>query len=322
MPPRTRKFLLLVIAGAALFYVAFSFWSNLPALRDALSQADWRLIPLVFALSLLGYALRFANWQFYLSQIGFTKVPRGESALIYVSGFSMSISPGKVGELVRQYLLQERFGIPMARTGSLLVVDRLTDLVALVLIIAVGALRYRYGGGILAVVGVLVIGSLLVLASRPLVVRVIAGLALLKPLAGRMEVIRSLYESCAILLGTWRVFPILLLSLAAWSCEALGFWVVLHALHVTQASIFTACFAYAFSTLMGALTFLPGGIGLTEGSMTGLLVLVGIAKAPAAAATLLIRVATLWFGVILGIGCLTLVERLLKIHPDKLVIPA
>jgi uncharacterized protein (TIRG00374 family) len=71
-------------------------------------------------------------------------------------------------------------------------------------------------------------------------------------------------------------------------------------------SLSSATFIYAFSTIFGALTLLPGGIGTTEGSMTGLLTLQGIPIVDAAAATFVIRVCTLWFAV--AVGALVLVR--------------
>ena len=64
----------------------------------------------------------------------------------------------------------------------------------------------------------------------------------------------------------------------------------------------SADMAPQIATIFGAVTMLPGGLGVTEGSMTGLLVLLGkMQKAPAFAATMLVRVCTLWFGVTIGV---------------------
>jgi len=68
---------------------------------------------------------------------------------------------------------------------------------------------------------------------------------------------------------------------------------------------------YAGTTIAGALSFLPGGLGVTEGAMT-LALVSGAAhfdRASAVAATLLTRLATLWFAVALGIAFLALARR-------------
>ena len=69
-------------------------------------------------------------------------------------------------------------------------------------------------------------------------------------------------------------------------------------------------FIYATSTLAGALIPVPGGLGITEGSLKEQLVVIGKVNAAAAsAATILVRFATLWFAVLVGFVALTLLKR-------------
>ena len=66
-------------------------------------------------------------------------------------------------------------------------------------------------------------------------------------------------------------------------------------------------------SLAGALSFLPGGLGVAETSMTGLIRVLGdVPKAAAAAATVLIRLSTLWFAVAIGLVGLAVEERLAR----------
>jgi uncharacterized protein (TIRG00374 family) len=74
-------------------------------------------------------------------------------------------------------------------------------------------------------------------------------------------------------------------------------------------SLQVALFIYAFSMLVGALSFLPGGLGGTEATMVALLMLNNVAQPQAVAATVLIRLVTLWFAVALGVIALSIAER-------------
>ena len=98
------------------------------------------------------------------------------------------------------------------------------------------------------------------------------------------------------------------LGLIAWGAEGIAFFYIMHVLG-SDISLQTALFIYSFSMLVGALSFLPGGLGGTEASMVALLMLNGIGQPEAVAATVLIRLATLWFAVALGIVALSLPER-------------
>jgi uncharacterized protein (TIRG00374 family) len=95
------------------------------------------------------------------------------------------------------------------------------------------------------------------------------------------------------------------LGTAAWFGEGAAFYLVLTGLGVPGGSetLSLAVFILAFSTVIGAVSALPGGLGAAEASIAGMLaILLGLASDTAAAATLLIRFATLWFGVGLGLA--------------------
>ena len=120
---------------------------------------------------------------------------------------------------------------------------------------------------------------------------------------------KLLVRLCEIVLHFRRCFSLpamsmgLVIGLLAWFAEGFGFWWLLaeigHPLPLT-----TAVFIYAFAMLVGALSFLPGGLGSSEAVMFGLLVLNGVPEVTAVTATLICRLATLWFAVALGAACL------------------
>jgi uncharacterized protein (TIRG00374 family) len=89
------------------------------------------------------------------------------------------------------------------------------------------------------------------------------------------------------------------LSVVAWSAEALAFDWILKWMGADIPLTF-AVFVYALAMLAGAVSFMPGGLGGAEAVMVGLLVWKGMNSADAVAATVLIRLATLWFAVAIG----------------------
>jgi glycosyltransferase 2 family protein len=90
--------------------------------------------------------------------------------------------------------------------------------------------------------------------------------------------------------------------------EGVAFYYIMHILG-RDLSLPTALFIYAFSMLVGALSFLPGGLGGTEATMVALLILNHVAQPQAVAATVLIRLATLWSAVALGVIAPSMSER-------------
>jgi len=70
---------------------------------------------------------------------------------------------------------------------------------------------------------------------------------------------------------------------------------------------------FVISSLIGAISMLPGGLGITEGGMIGLLLFQGIDYTEAFSVVLLVRIATLWYSIMLGLlGMRTLTASVYK----------
>jgi len=93
-------------------------------------------------------------------------------------------------------------------------------------------------------------------------------------------------------------------------------------LAVPGLSTLGAVFAHSFSTVVGAVSTLPGGLLAVEASLAGMLTLLLALPAPvAASATLQIRFGTLWFGVTLGLLVWAFSPGLITLDTDANGIP-
>jgi uncharacterized membrane protein YbhN (UPF0104 family) len=140
--------------------------------------------------------------------------------------------------------------------------------------------------------------------TRRPVLAALTALPFLRSRAGRIE---ELLDGHARLLVPRSLAPNLGLSILAWWAECTGLWLICRGLG-SAPSIGDATWIYSASTLLGNLTFLPGGLGGTEFALKSLLEGVGVADQVALPATLLVRAATLWFAVLLGLT-VTLIGR-------------
>jgi uncharacterized protein (TIRG00374 family) len=103
-----------------------------------------------------------------------------------------------------------------------------------------------------------------------------------------------------------------LLSAVSWFFESLAAYVCVRGLDL-DLSLGDTIVVFSLGSLAGAASFLPGGLGVADASMTALIRVLGdVPKAAAAAATVLIRLATLWYGVALGLVGLAVEERLYR----------
>ncbi len=298
-----RQKVILSLAFAALVYLGLTLYADAPKLAEALLGWDWRWLPLVLIAVLANYLLRFLRWHYYLSVIGVKGIPVLHSLLIFLSGFSLAMVPGKLGDLLKSVLIKSRYGTPISYSAPIVAAERLTDTLGMVLLAAAGLAVYPIGLPALVAVLAAIVAVVLMMQSRSLAERVLELTARI-PVVGRFaDLARNMYESAYLLLQGKPLAVALALSAPAWFGECLALYLVFLGFGIpgTLSLLQQATFIYAGASLFGAVTLLPGGVGPTEGSMTSLTqLLVGLNAAVASAATLLVRVCTLWFAIVLG----------------------
>jgi glycosyltransferase 2 family protein len=307
-----------IVAGVAI-YVGFSIWADVGRVGEALRAFRWRYALFACLLAAGNYAVRFLRWHYYLRVVGAAeKVSLRDSAQVFLAGFALTVTPGKLGEAVKAVLLRASHGIPMARTAPIVIAERVTDLLALLLLALVGVFSFDVDRRFLIAGAVMVVGGVLVVAIDPLAkraIRIVGRLPVVRRVAHRLE---EFHSHTAILLAPTPLVLATVLAVASWFLECLAFNVVVHGFPGASVSLRAATFIYAAMTVAGALSFLPGGLGVTEAGMLALLVRfgTGIDRGTAAAATFVTRAATLWFAVALGLPALLRYARRKHVEVD------
>jgi len=270
----------------------------------------------VLSLSLVNYLARFWRWQWYMETLSGVKLPMRRHLLIYFSGFAMTTTPGKAGEIIRSLYLKPH-GISITHSVIGLFVERLIDLVAVLLLAAYALASFEYAAlrySALVIVAVVLI--MLPLLHVATLWRWIESKAVVLPgpLPGLTIKICQMVASSATILRNRQLYGGLLIGLVSWFSEGLGFYVLLQSLDVNM-SMPMAVGVYSTGMLAGAVSFMPGGLGGAEAAMGLLLVALGVDKSTAVVATVVCRLATLWFAVVLGLlSCLWLTYK--KIYPQ------
>jgi uncharacterized protein (TIRG00374 family) len=300
---------------------ALGLWGDVDEIAGQLVNFRWWLMPGVLGLTVVNYWLRTKRWGIFLKALGI-KVEESVSRKIFLSGLAMTVTPGRLGELLKSYFIKQLVGVKMAKTAPLVVFERLSDGLAMVVLMSGGLALTRYGGVAVGLALALAVGFVGVMHQRRLVE---AGLRLVMkvPLVSRTYGhLNHIYESSQELVK-WRVLgPGFLLSLGAWAAEGTGFYLIIKGLGLelvlTNWQLWqVALFIFGFAAILGFATMLPGGLGINEGTVAGLLVLLlGIGKGEAAVATLLVRLATLWFGVVVGLWALVGLQRKIRLKQN------
>jgi glycosyltransferase 2 family protein len=303
-----RRVLLVTLIGV-LLYGLFAVYTGIHQIGSSLARFDGSTFVLALGLACLNYLLRFGKWQFYLARLEIRGIPWLDSLLVFLTGFVLTITPGKVGEVFKSAVLAKTHGIAVERTAAIVIADRLTDVIGIVALILVGGATFPKGlpwalAGALAVL----VGLLIILWQAPalwLCERLERGSGKLARLVPKLREglarLRVLSSPSALVIPT-------LLSVLAWGAEGTALYTLLIGFHASV-PLTLSVFFYSTATLAGALIPVPGGLGLVEGMLRESLVhLGGVEHGAATAAMILVRLATLWWAVAVGFLALFLLR--------------
>ncbi len=269
-------------------------------------------VPFVFIASFLflafaNYLLRAVKWHLYSRELGVTILFR-RNLIVFLSGLSMTITPVRMGEVLKCYLLKKFSGARISKTLPAVVVERLTDIISLCLLSLSGI--FVASNYALMAAGFSMIVLLLLFATRiESFYTVLSKLPLIRRFVCRISEVQ---EGGKLLSSRRMVLLSILITVPAWFLEGVGLWLLLRGLGI-NAPLMTVVFIFSFSSVFGALSMLPGGLGAAEASFTVLLSqLLYLDLTTAIWVTIVTRLCTLWFGTGIGIVSLVATERLKK----------
>ncbi|WP_345742707.1 lysylphosphatidylglycerol synthase transmembrane domain-containing protein [Aliiroseovarius marinus] len=281
--------------------------------RAQLMKLSWGQFAILLALSLVNYLFRGLRWHVFARKLG---LPTGlvQDIRHFLGGFAMSVTPGRVGELVRMRWLRRETGWSFERTAPLVLIDRASDLTAMALILGL-ALAFSTTGiaGGLPVTILALIAAFA--ATRP---RLLAGFATLgHRLTGRLPrlwaKLRRAAGSLAAFTSPTLIAIAALIGVIGWIAEGYAFHLLLMWMGA-DIGFAKAVAIFVFSTLAGGLTGAPGGVGGAEAAMVALLALEGVPLETSLPATAIIRVTTLWFAIGIGLLVFPAAERISLRH--------
>lgn len=303
---RMGRKLVSVMVLAVVVYAGLLLYGDIGAMVDSARQVSAFAVVAAMVLSTGNFAIRYLRWEYYLRRLGIT-LPVTESALVFVSGFSMTLTPVRAGEVLKSLMLKETRDLPVARTAPIMVAERITDLAALVLLSALGCLPFP--GGLLFCAGGTIVVALLLLicAYRPLGGLLLELAGKIPPVKRLLPKMREAYETVWALTDFQPFLVGLLTGTVAWGLQCLCLYVIAGAFTEIALSLEASLFIYSAPLLAGTVAMVPGGLGLTEASMTALMLELGgpnVSYAAAAAITLIVRLVALWWAVACGFAAL------------------
>lgn len=310
-----RRKLIFSLVLAFLFYIALALFSDWSKLTHALIDFPWGWLPLVITLTLVNYVGRLLKWQWYLNLLG-VKIAWAESARIFGVGMLMVMTPGKAGEFLKSYMVKNVTGTPMSVTAPIILAERMTDGMAMLILASLGLFAYpdAKARSIAALVFLGLVLAIGVIQIRPLALWFLQFGHRLPVVHRFADHLLQLYESCYLIFKPRNLLISLVIGIVNWAAEGVAYFVVLvgFGVHLTLDSVLLAVFIFCISTVIGAVFAMPGGLGGVEGSLVALSTQIfGLSTAAATAGALLVRFCTLWLGVLIGVVSISLWSHLL-----------
>ncbi|GAB3048172.1 lysylphosphatidylglycerol synthase transmembrane domain-containing protein [Stenotrophomonas tumulicola] len=306
-PARRGRAGIWVAAIAAMYLVALWY---LDRDRNILYRLAEMAAPLsaCAALVLLSYGCRYQRWRSVLAAQGHPLHSWWRGLVAYLAGFAFTASPGKAGELLRIRYFNWQ-GVPAQATLTSFIFERAMDLLVITLL-SISAATLVPAFGLLALVILVLLLALLALGCWPPLARLARALAARLPGAPVRRVARFLIDGGTALRPLFRA-RLLLGSLswgaAAWLLTAAAFAWLCHTSGIT-AHWPLLLGIYPLAILIGALSFVPGGVGTTEAAIVLMLVACGVGADAALAIAVGIRLASLWLAVLVGMLSMTTLE--------------
>ena len=296
---KVLKKIVSIVIITIIIYAIFLFISDLDKISDKILNFKLEFLPIILGLVIFSWIISYFRWNILLKNQNI-HIPHSLNFQIFLVGGALGITPGKIGELFKSQILKEKFNIPRTKTAPLFIVEKFLDLVSAMIVTVIG-IWFIPEIGYLAIIG-LVISIILfkILTSKKLFIQTLSFLNKIKFLSKYLEPLSSSHEILSKTLHSKKMFSLLILSIFYWIVIGCAAFFVIEGFGFSVGSILNIISTYSSSLIIGALSFIPGGIGIAEGSLIGLLSFQGIDVSEAIVIVVLIRIFTLWFSTITG----------------------
>ena len=297
-----NRIIWVVIASVGLYGV-FLFFSDFNIISKQISNFKYEFLPLILLLVSISWTPLLVRWQILLKKNNIN-IPIKKSFLLFLGGMSMSITPGHVGELIKSQLIKTIYNIPRTKTAPIIFVEKFYDLTGAIIASIIGIIILGMDASLILISVSILIVIIFLIYYRPIFEFILKRVTKTKFFSKYSENISDSYEIVRNS-TTPQISSISFgLSILYWIIISVAVHFILLSFGIESISILKTISIYSSSVIIGAISFIPGGLGITEGSLIGLFSLEGIDISLALILSVMIRILTMWYSVSIGFICL------------------
>lgn len=286
----------LIVLFAVVFYLAMCIYADFGTLISAMESFNWIYIPLMIILTTVAYFVRFFKWNFFLKSVD-VHLNLKDNLFVFFSGLGMIITPAKVGEIWKGWLIKDINGESLGKTVPVVIIDRVTDLIGLIILSLLGILYYKEGTYILIILILIFVGFFAAVRSKTISNKIIS---IMEKRAGKYSKdIKTMHATFEKTMKPKALIGMSFVSAFAWFFECLALYFVILGFS-ESIGVILSTFVFSFASLAGAVSMIPGGLGVAEATLSGLLQYFSLTSTVSVGVAIIIRFGTLWYGAILG----------------------
>ena len=296
---RFDNIVLLIIIGTITLYGIFLFVPDFNLIQEKISNFKINYLPLILLLVSVSWIPVIIKWHFLLKNCQI-EIPLAKSVAVFLSGMFFDITPGQIGALMKSQILKTRSNIPRTKTAPIVLVEKVYDLIGAIVASIIGIIILGIHHHLI-IIGILVLSTIFFfMYYRPASELFFKRITKTKFFSKYVENLSEFYEIIQKSTNVKVATICILLAVTYWFIVSAAGYYVLMSFDINILDYLKVLAIYATSTLLGAISFVPGGIGITEGTFTGLLTLEGIDVSVALILSVMIRIFTLWYSAFIG----------------------
>ena len=291
--------LILILVAVVGIYAIFLFVSDYNIISEKISNFKINYLPLILFFVSASWIPLIIKWHFLLKNSE-VDVPLTKSIAIFFSGVAFEITPGQIGALIKSQILKTSYNIPRTKTVPIVIVEKVYDLIGAILASVIGIIILGMEIYLIAIAISVLAFIFFFMYHKPASELFFNRITKLKFFSKHIENISGFYEIVQKSTNVRAATICILLALAYWFMVSAAAYYTLISFDVNILDYLKVLAIYSTSTLLGAISFIPAGIGITEGSIAGLFTLNGIDVSTALILAVMIRIFTLWYSVSVG----------------------
>jgi|TARA_B110000438_G_scaffold64034_1_gene64588 uncharacterized protein (TIRG00374 family) len=293
--------IILTVVSAILFYLIFAIYSDINIIQNYFLNIDLSYIFPIFSILLFSQFIRSLSQKFILKKLDI-EINVKDSFILFLTGLSMIITPGGSGQIIKSHFLKEKFNEPITKSLPLVFVERFVDLIVISIIIFIT----------LFVVGFLFESVIAIILSLIMMIFFLSLITNKKILGitfkifSKIKFLKNIFPDESLFSESFQnifkpkiLFISSLMILVSFILEGIIIYFGFLSFGVDLGMIESIQFYYT-SLLYGALSFVPAGLGITEGSLATLLSKEISSIALITSIIIFIRLTTIWFSSSLG----------------------